>query len=325
MPKNSNKGGGGSGTPSPSGWNFIDGNRRDNVLTGTDGNDWMSGKDGNDTLYGGSGNDKLVGGSGDDVLYGEDGNDELHGGQGDDLLFGGSGDDVLQGGLGSDTLDGGAGDHDVASFVEIPSTSYDPVTDTYTGLVFTAYADGTGGWYYEATNPVDPSGDVDTVLNVEELRGTNYNDVMTGGGGDDYLVGARGEDTISGGDGADTLYGSLDDDEIHAGSSDGDADTLIFLRQVYDYDGNGTVDDILGDGHDAVYDFEVGTDTILFLSLFVNGEATNDPEFNAASMVADDGSGNAEITYADDSSIILYGVAPGAVTAAMFTFEEVVA
>jgi|GEM_PF-5980858 len=75
------KGGGGKGKPSDSEWTFVNGNKRDNVLTGTDGKDWINGRDGDDTL------------------------------------LGGSGDDMLQDNVGSDILDGGSG-HDVASFVE---------------------------------------------------------------------------------------------------------------------------------------------------------------------------------------------------------------
>jgi len=316
MPKGGNGGGGGGGgKPSDSEWTFINGNKRDNELHGTDGKDWINGKDGDDTIFAGDQDDKLLGGNGNDVLYGEDGNDELHGGSGDDQLYGGPGDDMLQGGLGSDLLDGGAGGHDIASFQEIPETSYDPATDTYTGLLFVAQPDGSGGWEYEVTDPTGASGDIDIARHVAEIWGTNYQDVMVGGGGADCLVGARDNDILVGNAGADTLYGSLDDDVMFAGtydgslqdlqdgvvnsSSDGVGDTLIFLR--YNTDGQPGDDPAArGDGHDIVYNFDAGigpgSDTLEFLG---------NEGFTPTYAVAD---GNTVITYASDSTVTLIGV-----------------
>ncbi|MFQ5565264.1 MAG: calcium-binding protein [Paracoccaceae bacterium] len=287
-----NGGGGGGGKPGgggDGGVNQINGkDKKDDTLIGTDGDDAILGKGGNDILEGRGGNDLLIGGDGDDTLYGGDGYDKLYGGQGDDAHFGGAGDDYLQGNTGSDYMDGGVG-YDVASFVEIAPTSADN-----DGLVFTtAYDSGTGASTYTATNP--DTGDVDTVVNVEELRGTNYNDTMTGGDGDDHFVGARGEDTIDGGAGNDTLYGSLDDDEITTGSG---SDTLIFLR--YNTNGNGLDDDAfaLGDSYDVVTDFDVGSDTILF----IGNEAV------PYTLSSADGGASTLVTYATDSTILLEGV-----------------
>ena len=153
------------------------------------------------------------------------------------------------------------------------------------------------------------------IVRVEEIRGTNYDDIMIGTDGDDYYVGARGEDVVIGNAGEDTLYGSLDDDVIYAGnydgnleniqdgivssSSDNESDTLVFLR--YNTDGlEGDDPWALGDGNDVVYNFDVGNgdghDTILFL---VN--ETFIP------LMEDDDYGTL-ITYAADSSILLEGV-----------------
>jgi Ca2+-binding RTX toxin-like protein len=275
--------------PSNSGWNSISGNKRDNELFGADDiKNSISGKDGNDILHGGNLEDLLLGGNGNDILYGNDGPDRLHGGNGDDDLFGGSGDDMLQGGTGSDYMDGGD-DYDVASFVEIAPTSVD-----YDGLIFTtSYDSVTDTSTYTATNP--DTGDTDTVVNVEELRGSNYNDTMTGGDGDDYFVGARGEDSIDGGAGDDTLYGSLDDDEITTGTGE---DTLIFLRYNTNADGVDNDGFALGDGHDLVTDFDVDFDTILF----IGNEAV------PYTLDAANGGADTLVTYATNSTILLEGV-----------------
>jgi Ca2+-binding RTX toxin-like protein len=54
-------------------------------------------------------NDVLVGTSGDNIIIGYRGNDILSGLAGNDRLYGGDGDDTLSGGAGNDQIDGGAG------------------------------------------------------------------------------------------------------------------------------------------------------------------------------------------------------------------------
>jgi Ca2+-binding RTX toxin-like protein len=71
---------------------------------GTLKNDVLRGSDKNDYLAGKSGNDKIEGGDGDDVLKGDFGNDTLIGGAGNDKLYGGYGKDLLTGGNGQDNF-----------------------------------------------------------------------------------------------------------------------------------------------------------------------------------------------------------------------------
>lgn len=86
---------------------FINGNRFDNELRGTNEADQIYGRAGNDTLYGEGGKDWLYGGEGDDALRGGNGNDRLFGGDGRDILEGGDGFDELHGGAGDDTISAG--------------------------------------------------------------------------------------------------------------------------------------------------------------------------------------------------------------------------
>jgi Ca2+-binding RTX toxin-like protein len=252
---------GGSGTAS------IKGDRRDNLLVGTDngesifgyqGNDTLVGNGGNDFLYGDDGNDSLSGGSGNDRLYGNAGNDSINGGADADVIFagagsdavlGGDGNDELLGGTGSDYFDGGAG-IDIVSFEDVNGGSGDA------GVSVVATYDGVSTTY-----SVTAGTDVDTVVNVEQVRGSNFNDTMTGGAGDDYLVGLWGDDTISGGGGNDTLYGSVEADYLTGGAG---ADTFVFLNQA---DGRlDTNDPGAGDGLDTIADFVLGEDRILLIS-----------------------------------------------------------
>jgi Ca2+-binding RTX toxin-like protein len=81
----------------------------DEVIGGTNNNDYIEGGNGGNTIYGEGGNDILSGGNSADFLYGGVGNDILKGGNGDDLLNGGIGNDVIYGGAGMDKLVGEAG------------------------------------------------------------------------------------------------------------------------------------------------------------------------------------------------------------------------
>ncbi|MEM1062673.1 MAG: calcium-binding protein, partial [Planctomycetota bacterium] len=200
------------------------------TLLGEAGDDTLTGGSGDDVIKGGAGADALSGGDGDDVLnYDSDdatlgsldgggGHDEaetewhaaagtlaiagtdlevINGTQQDDVLDatgvtysvtlkGGGGADVLIGGDGDDTLeydnddatlgtlDGGAG-YDVAQ------------THAYTAAAVTV--------------------DVSTTSGLEEIRGTNQEDVLDASGVayDVILIGRGGADTLIGGDGDDTL------------------------------------------------------------------------------------------------------------------------
>src|SRR6056297_1159162 len=125
----------------------------------------------------------------ENALFGTDENDVISGFEGRDELIGNAGDD---------TLDGGEGDRDYASY----STSPLPITGNLTtGIV----SDGFGG--------------TDTLINIEEIRGGDFNDTLTGAesgvitlwgrGGDDTLIGNNVSDEggteLNGGDGNDTL------------------------------------------------------------------------------------------------------------------------
>lgn len=83
---------------------------KNDVLSGTTGDDTLNGLTGNDSLHGDAGNDTLIGGPGDDVLDGASGNDTLLGGDSFDDMDGGTGNDTLRGGGGVDQLRGAAGD-----------------------------------------------------------------------------------------------------------------------------------------------------------------------------------------------------------------------
>jgi Ca2+-binding RTX toxin-like protein len=147
--------------------------------------------------------DYIEGGSGNEALFGLQGNDTLVGFGGHDQLDGGEGSDSLNGGDGNDTLLGGQGYWEETHF------------DT------ASYADAAGGVTVDLGRETaqDTGGaGVDTLIGIERLVGSVYNDVLTGGplSAPTTLWGGAGDDTLAASGGA-----------AHAGDG---TDTLTFAR-----------------------------------------------------------------------------------------------
>ena len=166
-----------------------------------------------DRLHGSARDDKLDGKAGNDVLYGSRGDDVLNGGPGVDSFEGGPGNDVIQvdysdftdGKASPNTgdrmqkgvIDGGEspeGDRDTLSFLNFKDEDGDGVgvkvlLDKAAGTV-TYKTDGT------VTN---------LFKNIENLIGSDYEDVLTGDDGDNVIEGGGDDDELDGGKGTDTV------------------------------------------------------------------------------------------------------------------------
>jgi Ca2+-binding RTX toxin-like protein len=118
-----------------------------------------------------------------DTIFGLGGNDTI-------LAFGG--DDRIIGGLGSDYLNGGAG-IDTADYVDSEQAV---IVNLLTGL-------GAGG-----------TAQGDTLLNIENIFGSGFDDLLIGDTGDNVLRGQGGDDTLKGGGGSDQLLGGLGNDTV---------------------------------------------------------------------------------------------------------------
>jgi Ca2+-binding RTX toxin-like protein len=119
------------------------------------------------------------------TLAGDSGNNILSGAVAADTLSGFGGDDLLNGGPGADTLDGGAGS-DTASYAGPLHQSGVHVSLAVSG------AQDTGG------------GGIDTLISIENLTGSSFDDVLTGDSGDNVLQGGAGNDVLDGGAGSNT-------------------------------------------------------------------------------------------------------------------------
>ncbi len=228
----------------------LRGNDADNYLIGGGGDDTLLGRDGNDTLVGGEGADSFIGGQGiDEVNYQDDRfgifinltNSSLNAGsalgdvfssvenivagRGNDSIVGDGNDNVIRGGIGNDTVLGGGG------------------KDTLIGGIGGDYFDGGTGRdmvsYEFSTNFVrvdllngnynrgDASGD--TILFVENIRGSNFDDRVNGGNVSNHIYAGTGDDFVDGRDGNDKLYGEDGNDNLEGGqgadSLDGGAGT----------------------------------------------------------------------------------------------------
>uniref|UniRef100_UPI00398C12D3 calcium-binding protein n=1 Tax=Polaromonas sp. YR568 TaxID=1855301 RepID=UPI00398C12D3 len=252
------------------------------TLDGGAGNDELYGEADNDVLWGGIGNDTLDGGAGNDVLYGEADDDMLWGAGGTDALNGGAGSDTLWGGTGNDNLYGNDGNDTLYGEADNDrlwgSTGNDKL-DGGSGIDTADYSDSGMAGGIKAnllTGKVEKflkaglatASFTDTLVGIENLIGTAYNDSLTGNagsneldgnagddqlfgaGGQDTLRGRAGNDTLEGGDGDDALYGYDDDDKL---SGQNDNDTLW----------GGAGKDLLygNDGNDTLYG-ETGNDTL---------------------------------------------------------------
>ena len=165
------------------------------------GDDTVDGKDGWDEVYYGDGSlsglvvDKTVsagpqvlndghGGqdslSGIEYIFGTEFADSFKGSLANEGLMNLT--EIFGGGKGNDTLDGGAGGYDEAAFA----------TDPAGVVVNLALGTATDGW-----------GNTDTLISIEGVEGSRFNDSITGNAADNRLDGRDGDDTLDGGEGSD--------------------------------------------------------------------------------------------------------------------------
>ena len=200
----------------------------------------IRGTDFGDDLVGTNAGDIMNGFGGNDALEGLGGNDNINGDAGNDVLLGGEGNDSLDGGLDgapqtdafiedSDVLDGGAG-LDTASYAQVQHGMF---INLFQGLAF-------------------GKGNVDSLVSIENVTGTNFVDsivgdnnanIVQGAGGDDRLDTEGGNDFLSGGGGRDTLIGGAGVDRMFGGA---DADKFVFELASDSLKGLGNRDVITG-------------------------------------------------------------------------------
>ena len=287
----------------------LTGDSHDNLLLGKDGDDILKGGDGNDTISGAIGNDTIDGGAGNDALDGGAGTDtasyadaasyvavnllqqgsvqdtvgagldtltdveNLTGSAFNDFLYGDTNANVLEGGAGDDWLNGRGGS-DTASYASATA-------GVTINLGISASPQNTGG------------AGTDTLLSIENLIGSTFNDTLSagtfaaslqGGAGNDTLVDGAGGDTLDGGAGVDTASYASSASGVtvnlgvagiqHTGGAGNDtltsieiligsnfADTLTAASTGSSIQGGGGGDTLLGNAGNDKLDGGAGADT----------------------------------------------------------------
>ena len=163
----------------------------ENSIEGSSKSTKITGGNANDTIIGGLGNETLIGLDGNDYISGYHGDDEIFGGDGDDVLLGGLGYDSIYGGYGADIIDGGEGSDTVVFSGEYLNGVH---VNIMVGIGIGADAEG------------------DTYKSIENILGSEFDDILHGNdddniirgyGGHDYIVPMGGEDILQGGLGSD--------------------------------------------------------------------------------------------------------------------------
>jgi Ca2+-binding RTX toxin-like protein len=266
------------------------GNALNNILTGNTANNVLTGGAGVDTLRGGLGNDvyyldnpgdtvsELMN-EGTDTIYSSVsytlGANQEHlvlnattaiNGTGNDLgnnLHSGAGSNVIDGGLGADTA--------------VYSTASAGVTVSL--ALSTAQATGASG--------------SDTLLSIENLTGSNFNDILTGNNSANLLNGGSGADTMVGGLGNDGYYIDNVGDVITELLNEG-ADTVYYYLNQHT---------TLGDNLESLYLFGTG-------AVNGTGNALNNALYaGAGNNVLDGGLGNDTVSYAYATSGVAVSLA----------------
>ncbi|MEO0328950.1 MAG: calcium-binding protein, partial [Pseudomonadota bacterium] len=211
---------------------------------------------GDDTVVAGAGEDTLSGGSGNDTAsyetssesvvsdltnaltdggYAEGdtltGFENLIGSAHDDQLFGNNSSNVLEGGAGADLINGRLGT-DTASY---EGSSAGVNVDLGTGIHFGGDAGG------------------DTLTSIENLQGSDFDDVLTGDSGNNTLSGGLGNDVLRGNAGADFLDGGAGTDTVdYAGSSAVDINLTANTASGGDANGDefDNIENIIGSSND---------------------------------------------------------------------------
>lgn len=240
-----------------------------------DGNDSFSMGAGDDFVFAGSGRDTVNGGTGFDILsynataYNEgssayrgisvnlangtatdcwgftdrfSGIEGIWGSRFNDQITGSAGDNEFAGMRGRDTINGGGGD-DLVVYEDDHwdggrlGIKVDLETSISNGVV-TGFA-------------VDGFGQRDTLINIEDVRGTRYDDLIIGSRFSNRLRGGDGDDTLAGGGGNDAFYwrgqDEIGDDDVVNGfaTSGAGADVLQFRTDTFN---NMTTDLVLVNG-----------------------------------------------------------------------------
>lgn len=280
------------------------------TLTGGNAANGSAALDGLERFIGGAGNDTIDGGAGyDRVEYGSST-------AGVNITLGGTGKGTAQDGLGgTDTL------------INIEAVRGSAFNDTLTGSDSAAFEsfegregndviDGKGGIDrvdYQSSNAAvtvnltkgtatDGFNGTDTLLHIENVRGSDFNDTLTGSSVANAIDGGAGADSITGGAGADTLTGGAGND-------------IFYFKALTDTGITSSTRDVITDfahGKDKIdlsaldaNGLTIANDAFTFIDTFSTSNATGQVRFDAATHML---YGSTDVDVAAEFAILLTGV-----------------
>ena len=234
------------------------------------------------------GDDILIGDNADNLIEGEGGNDTISDGGGNDNLFGGAGDDVFIAGTGQNDYDGGSGS-DTVDF------------SAFSGAINVNLATGvtSGG---AAGN--------DTLVDIENIVGTNGNDRLVGSSAANILSGGNGDDTILDAGGNDDVFGGAGDDVFIAGTGQNDydggsgSDTVDFSA----FSGAINVNLATGSTSGGASGNAAGNDTLVNIENIVGTRGNDTLTGNGLANTFSDGGGNDDIFGGAGDDVFIAGV-----------------
>ncbi len=188
----------------------------------------------------------------DDVFVGNDQNNYVEIGGGDDIVDVRGGNDTVRIYPGANTVEGGVG---------VDTLVFD-LSDAGVNINLTTNA-ASGGF---AEN--------NTLSGFENVRGSNFDDIITGEGSSNYIRGADGDDIINGEGGDDLLQGDGGDDIVNGGAGNDEFPDGLGADILNGQEGDDTFRVVKQSNSltEDQYDGGTGTDTIYF-DPFSNVEA----------------------------------------------------
>ena len=172
----------------------ISGDMNDNIIRGGAGNDILDGRLGNDEIYGEAGDDIIIASDSQERVVTND-NYEVTTAENGDILTETTGYKVIDGGKGNDTLDFRNNNNEFGVKADL---SQNQVTLDF-----------------DQDNPDNNQDNVGyQISNIENISGSNQDDILVGNNQDNILEGRSGNDIIETGNGSDEAYGGDGNDTI---------------------------------------------------------------------------------------------------------------
>ena len=169
--------------------------------------------------------ENFIAGSGNDLVAGNAIANYLNGRDGDDRIWGSGGDDILEGGAGADQLDGDAG----MDWVSYRDSDAAVTVNLANATVSGGHADG------------------DVLTEIENVIGSDYEDVLTGNDDTNRLEGGAGADQLDGGAGVDWVSYQWSDAGVTVDLAEG-----TFEGGDAQGDGFADIEHIVGSDHQDV-------------------------------------------------------------------------